>query len=245
MRQNMRIHPKFQVLATLAGVWAYLTAYALGDEIQVAGIVVEHSEVARVLRPPRMLPAVKKDVFDFFAVEKMKAKPVMDTTKKTILLTGDSMSEGLLFAFLPIARRNGHAFYGIPYYGSTTKTYALSDTLPALIRRYRPDYILFTLGGNELFIRRPQDRAQYVRRIKAQAGSIPMIWIGTPNWKRDTGLTDVIRGVFCDGDFFDSSNLTLPRTRDGAHPTRPGSTIWADSIRTWIMRESRFPIELR
>lgn len=214
------------------------------DAIELAGITLEHSDVKKLVRPESATPAVKTKVFDFFAVQKMKAKPAMDKSRKTILLTGDSMTEGLLFAFLPVARRNGHPFYGIPFYGSTTKTYALSDTLPALIRRYKPDYILFTLGGNELFIRNPEKRLEYVQKIKAQAGNIPIVWLGTPNWKKDTGMTEVVMRVFNDDDFFDSRELLLPRARDGAHPTREGSRIWADSIRHWIMEHSRFPIAL-
>ncbi len=244
-KPTTNLPPRFQVLTLLAGIWVYLAGYAMTDKVEVAGILLEHSEIKTLLRPEILRPAVKKNVFDFFAVQKMKAKPVMDKRPKTILLTGDSMSEGLLFAFLPVAQRNGHTFYGVPYYGSTTKTYALSDTLPALIRRYKPDYILFTLGGNELFIRNPEKRLEYVQRIKAQAGNLPIVWIGTPNWKKDTGMTDVIMRVFNDDDFFDSRQIILPRAKDGAHPTREGSGIWADSIRKWIMEQSRFPIALK
>lgn len=174
-------------------------------------------------------------------------KAPMDTTRKTILLIGDSMVECLFPRIAAYTKKNGHKLYAVIWYSSTTEIYGTRTTLKNYIKKYKPDYILFSLGGNELFIRNiRENRQKYVDELISQMGNIPFIWIGPPNWKHDTGINDMISESVPAGCFYlsYSSDQHYDRKKDGAHPTAGSSKLWADRICKWIMTESAHPIRL-
>lgn len=179
--------------------------------------------------------------------EKKPNKNEMDTTKKTILFIGDSMVECLFPRMSAYAKKNGHTFYAVVWYSATTEVYGTRTTVKEYIDKYHPDYILFSLGGNELFIRDiKENRQQYVDEIIRQFGNIPYIWIGPPNWKPDTGINDMIKSSVPEGCFYLSytPDQHYDRKKDGAHPTAASSNQWMDRICKWIMTESAHRIRL-
>ena len=179
--------------------------------------------------------------------EKKPNKNEMDTTKKTILFIGDSMVECLFPRMSAYAKKNGHTFYAVVWYSATTEVYGTRTTVKEYIDKYHPDYILFSLGGNELFIRDiKENRQKYVDEIIRQFGNIPYIWIGPPNWKPDTGINDMIKSSVPEGCFYLSytPDQHYDRKKDGAHPTAASSNLWMDRICKWIMTESAHRIRL-
>lgn len=179
--------------------------------------------------------------------EKKPNKNEMDTTKKTILFIGDSMVECLFPRMSAYAKKNGHTFYAVVWYSATTEVYGTRTTVKEYIGKYHPDYILFSLGGNELFIRDiKENRQKYVDEIIRQFGNIPYIWIGPPNWKPDTGINDMIKSSVPEGCFYLSytPDQHYDRKKDGAHPTAASSNQWMDRICKWIMTESAHRIRL-
>lgn len=179
--------------------------------------------------------------------DKKPNKNEMDTTKKTILFIGDSMVECLFPRMSAYAKKNGHTFYAVVWYSATTEVYGTRTTVKEYIDKYHPDYILFSLGGNELFIRDiKENRQKYVDEIIRQFGNIPYIWIGPPNWKPDTGINDMIKSSVPEGCFYLSytPDQHYDRKKDGAHPTAASSNQWMDRICKWIMTESAHRIRL-
>ncbi len=178
---------------------------------------------------------------------KASGKAAMDTTKKTILFIGDSMVECLFPRMSAYAKKNGHTLYAVVWYSSTTEVYGTRTTLKDYINKFKPDYILITLGGNELFIRDiRQKRQKYVDELIRQMGDIPYVWIGPPNWKDDTGINDMINESVPAGCFYLSytPDQHYDRKKDGAHPKAASSVLWADRICKWIMTKSAHPIRL-
>jgi hypothetical protein len=178
---------------------------------------------------------------------KKQDKAEMDTTKKTILFIGDSMVECLFPRMSAYAKKNGHKLYCVVWYSSTTEVYGTRTTLKDYINKYKPDYILITLGGNELFIRDiRQKRQKFVDELIRQMGNIPFVWIGPPNWKDDTGINDMINESVPPGCFYLSytPDQHYNRKKDGAHPKADSSILWMDRICKWIMTKSAHPIRL-
>ena len=178
---------------------------------------------------------------------KKQDKVEMDTTKKTILFIGDSMVECLFPRMSAYAKKNGHKLYCVVWYSSTTEVYGTRTTLKDYINKYKPDYILITLGGNELFIRDiRQKRQKFVDELIRQMGNIPFVWIGPPNWKDDTGINDMINESVPPGCFYLSytPDQHYNRKKDGAHPKADSSILWMDRICKWIMTKSAHPIRL-
>jgi lysophospholipase L1-like esterase len=96
-----------------------------------------------------------------------------------------------------------------------------------------------------LFIRNIiEDRSGFVKEILKQAGDTKFIWIGPPNWKKDTGINEMLRNEVGEKRFFSSENLKLARANDGAHPTFSAARVWADSIVHWIQHESKYRFKL-
>lgn len=193
-------------------------------------------------------PQKKAKAGDKVPLPKAKSKKVeMDTTSKTILFIGDSMVECLFPRMSAYAKKNGHKLYTVVWYSSTTEVYGTRTTLKDYINKYKPDYILFSLGGNELFIRDiRENRQKYVDELIRQMGNIPYIWIGPPNWKDDTGINDMIRESVPEGCFYLSytPDQHYNRKKDGAHPKADSSILWMDRICKWIMTKSAHPIRL-
>lgn len=172
--------------------------------------------------------------------------PLSDTSSLYILLTGDSMSEGLMFAFEKYAKFNGHKLKTRVWYSSGTRDWGKQDMLTQQIMQFRPDFIIFTLGSNELFVKHPEERLPFIQNIvrAADAAGVPFVWIGPPNWKEDTGIGDLIQKAVGNDRYFLSKHLTFKRAKDGAHPTRESSAVWADTISSWIMHTSRYKNKL-
>lgn len=171
--------------------------------------------------------------------------PKTDTTTQNILLIGDSMAYSLMFRVQNYCNYNHHNLNVVTWVSATTKTYAECDTLEYFVNLYKPTYILFVIGANEMFVRDAYERIDYVNRIIPQTHGIPTIWIGPPNWKEDSGINNMLMSKFGPRQFFLSKKLTFTRIKgDVAHPDRPAGTMWMDSIASWIKTKSIFPIRL-
>lgn len=171
----------------------------------------------------------------------------LDTTKKNILFIGDSMLERLSPRIAAYAEENGHQMNTVIWYGSSTEVWATSGRVKECIQKYCPDYIIISLGGNELFVNDIiARRTKYVKQIVAEFADIPYVLIGPPNWKKDTGINKMIQSVVPKGNFYLSytPDQHYERAKDGAHPTPASAAKWADRICKWIVEESNNPIVL-
>lgn len=173
-------------------------------------------------------------------------RPVeVDTLPKTILFIGDSMLDGLYPRLAAYANANGHTLYAVIWYSSTSEVWGKSDKLKKYINELKPTYIFVSLGANELFVKDiAEKRDKYVKKIIADIGNIPYVWIGPPNWKEDTGINDLIAKNAGPDHFFLTNGMKFPRMKDGAHPTHEAAIGWMDSVVRWMPRHSSHPIRM-
>lgn len=170
-----------------------------------------------------------------------------DTCGKRILFFGDSMVEGLSMRFSDYARENGHTLYTVCWYGSSTTGWASNlDTLQSFLRWSQADYVVVSLGGNELRARDTDFRAGNIRKIQEALGTRPTVWIAPPSWVKNPTITDVICSVVGDGRYFDSTRLKFNRGSDNMHPTFGSSSRWMDSIAVWLSSaQTAHPIQMK
>ncbi|HAS41014.1 MAG TPA: hypothetical protein DCS93_11060 [Microscillaceae bacterium] len=163
-----------------------------------------------------------------------------------ILLAGDSMAgaAGLEYGFRKYAAYNGHRLSVVSQPSSNTILWSSQKKLKAAVTKYKPTFIIVCLGANELFIRGASDRKKYIRDIIKQAGDIPLIWVGPPNWRKDTGINAAIKSVIGNDRFFLSESIKMTRQYDGIHPDINGSVTWTDTVTTWIMYACKHKIRL-
>lgn len=228
---------------TIVAVSAFDSINVMGFELKTSGII------SRITEPyhgsgcqDESVAVADSMVAD---TEKIPFPVPVDTASQRILLIGDSMLEGLSPRLAAYAKQNGHELYTVIWYSSTSQIWGECDTLSTFIRKFRPTYIMVSLGANELFVRdieRKRDR--YVKSILEQIGEIPYLWIGPPNWKEDTGINRLVEKNVAKGAFFLSDGMHFDRARDGAHPTRSSAAEWLDSIARWMPDNCNHPIRL-
>ena len=161
------------------------------------------------------------------------------------MIFGDSMLEWLAKRLCDYTLENGYDLSSIIWYSSSTKLWATTDTLQYFLDRIQPDYVMLCLGGNELFVRDLSKREKYIDTIVKRIGDRPFLWIGPPNWKKDTGINDLIRQRVGEGRFFDSRELELDRAEDNMHPTRSAAALWMDTIAVWLSSsKARHPLKM-
>lgn len=162
-----------------------------------------------------------------------------NSSGERFLLIGDSMNEFLRLRLNDYCIANGHKMECVIWYGATTKQYGTCDTIAHFIRKYRPTYVLLTIGANELFIKDIiTKRTPYVQHIINQLGNIPYVWIGPPNWKNDTGINELILTHVGQSRYFESKKLSFKRCSDGAHPTKSSAFNWMDEIAHFLANDA-------
>ncbi|MFQ3575312.1 MAG: hypothetical protein SNJ77_02645 [Cytophagales bacterium] len=176
-------------------------------------------------------------------VEENSKEP--DTTSQHFLLIGDSMLEGLRRRLFDYCKENNHSMNAVIWYSSSTLWYGNSDTLKHFVKKYNPSYVLISLGTNEQFVKDLDRRDKCIKNITSQIGDIPYIWIGPPSWKKDTGINELIRKNVGEGNYFDSSKLTLARAKDGAHPTKMAAMQWMDSLAVFMNQEAKHRLKMK
>jgi hypothetical protein len=166
--------------------------------------------------------------------------PAPELPKGTLVLhVGDSFAASL---GVPLGKRLKAAGvrYALEYQtASYVPTWAFGEDLPKFIGRYKPDFVIVTLGANEIEIPNPAQRASAVIRLVKELGDRPCLWILPPLWKQDTGFMRVIAENAAPCRILDSTALVgdLPRKRDKIHPNDEGRELWADAVMNWLARE--------
>ncbi len=166
--------------------------------------------------------------------------PIPELPKNTLVLhVGDSFAASL---GLPLGKRFKAA--GVRYIleyetASYVPTWAFGKALPKFIAKYNPDFVMVTLGANEIEITNPEQRAGAVKRLVKELGNRPCLWVLPPLWKADTGFMKVIRDNAAPCRCLDSTALVgdLPRKKDKIHPNEEGREVWAEAVFNWLGRE--------
>ncbi len=149
-----------------------------------------------------------------------KASDKVNEKKQHILLIGDSMAgaAGLEYGFRKYAAHNKHKLTVVSQASSNTAGWSKNKQLKAAIAIHKPTYVIIALGANELFVQDLPQRKKYIKDIISQAGDVPVIWAGPPNWRKDTGINETIGTTVGKGRFFNSANVKIARQHVGIHP---------------------------
>jgi hypothetical protein len=171
-------------------------------------------------------------------------EPVV-AARERILLIGDSMVQNLVPRLADYCLENGHELIPAVWWGSTSMAWGSSSRLDQLLAEHKPTVVMVVLGSSELLtsdIERLGTVA--VRNVLRKVGARPLVWIGPPNWRADSGINAVLARELGAGRFFRSAELALPREADGIHPTREGGDAWVESIVGWLAKESSVTMTL-
>ncbi len=230
-----------------SGLWLIVAVSLIGflvisfvDDISVGGWTIKKAPFSENLLAKEDSVGRNSDFCaDSLAGKVIEAKT--DSVPKSILIFGDSMTLNLALRLAQYAKQNGHTLHSVNWDSSNTKIWADCDTLRHFIRVFDVDYVFISLGSNELYFKNPESRLPYIKRVLEMIDTIPYVWIGPPNWQKDSGINDLLERTCRSGSFFRTDGMELARKKDHIHPTRAASALWVDSIMRW-MPKSAHPI---
>ena len=198
--------------------------------------------------PPPPIESTKQRFWYPFEPE-TNPPPTPPAQSKYIVLAGDSMTEQIRFIFERYAAFNGHRLLTLTWYSSTSMAWEASNRLQLIIDEYQPDFIFFTLGGNEIQSLNQERPRRWAKQLSQTLDSLnlPFIWIATPAWReQDTLYNQTIKNVVgTDRCYLLPPNIKLERMNDGAHPTREAAEIWGQDFSRWFRQQARYAQNLR
>lgn len=171
---------------------------------------------------------------------------LVDSTKHRVMILGDSECGGLCYPLNDYCITNGHELaVSLVWNSATIYTFAYADTLEAIINKYKPTFIFFVVGLNELTTKELKRRKVAADLFMERISGIPYAWIGPANYCEDHGLNKIFQSAADSNAFFMTKNLDLPRGGDGRHPNAKGYRIWMDSIASWISTKARYKLAMK
>ncbi|MEM9694319.1 MAG: hypothetical protein AAGA56_17340 [Myxococcota bacterium] len=168
----------------------------------------------------------------------------LDESPQRILLVGDSMVENLKFTLHHHAAARGHHLTVGIWYASTLQAWAGHSHMGELLSLSRATVVIMVNGASESPSLKDEVRVKLLRQLQRRIGDRPLLWIGPPTTPPFRSYDAWMAGMLPPNTYFPSSRLSLPRERDGIHPTPEAGASWARAIVTWIERTSAHPIAL-
>lgn len=221
----------------LATALAVIFVVAFSDDIVIGDYTVKKAPFDKTL-----LAGESEDLpVDSLIVQRdtvAQVKVETDSLPQSLFIFGDSMTWNLALRLAQYAKANGHTIHAVNWDSSNTKIWADYDTLANQIARYKPTQIFISLGSNELYFKDPKSRLPYIKKILAVIDTIPYVWIGPPNWQKDSGINNLLEATCKPGSFFRSEGMHFDRKADHIHPTRKSSALWIDSIMRWLPKSA-------
>lgn len=213
------------------------------DDIKIGDYTVRKGTFKETLLAdiPEEIPADSLAMLDSLALKEEKVVAEPDTTVKSVMIFGDSMTVLIARRLAAYGQQNGFKVHSITWDGSSTIAWANLDTLNKYIPEFKPDFFFVSLGGNELFLKDVDSRIPHIKKIIDRFEGKPFVWVGPPNWKEDFGYNDMLERTLPKGTFFKSDGIPLDRGPDHIHPTPKAGGLWTDSIMRW-MAHSAHPI---
>ena len=164
-----------------------------------------------------------------------------DTTVHNVLVFGDSMTHHLAMSISKYGTKNHYKVTGVTWESSSIPGWKNSGKIRQYMEMSKPDFIIISLGSNEMELKHFERRIPDVESIVEQLEDIPFVWVGPPLWKEDKGVYAMLEKGVPKGKLFKIETLDIERGPDKVHPTRKGADQWADTLMRWI-RKSSHPI---
>ena len=164
-----------------------------------------------------------------------------DTTIRSVLVFGDSMTHHLSMSIAKYGTKNNYHVTGVSWESSSIPGWAYSGKIKEYIKLSKPDFIIVSLGSNEMELKSFERRIPDIQNLVEQLDTIPYVWVGPPLWKEDKGVYSMLEKSLPAGRLFRTEGIDIERGPDHIHPTKRGADVWADTLMNWI-GESYHPI---
>ncbi|MCH5225809.1 MAG: hypothetical protein J1D77_07390 [Muribaculaceae bacterium] len=239
-----RIPPLLSLwLLLMAALAIFVGVSFIKDDINIGGYNLTKARFPETLLAKEEGMAQRPDTL---LADTLKAQePIVvepDTTVHNILIFGDSMTHNLAMSISKYGTKNHYKVTGVTWESSSIPGWSNSGKIQTYIDQTNPDFVIISLGSNEMELRHFDRRIPDVKKIIDQVGDIPFIWVGPPLWKEDKGVYEMLQSILPAGTLFRiGTDVEIQRGPDHVHPTRRGADAWTDTLMRWI-RTSPHPI---
>lgn len=229
------------ILITVAMV--IFIGVSLCEDIKIGNFTLTKSRFPEVLlakdEQKDNLPEITDTIPSDTIIPKEEIEP--DTTVHSLLIFGDSMTHNLGMSVAKYGTKNNYKVTSVTWESSSIPGWSNSGKIKEYIEMSKPDFIIISLGSNEMGLKHFEKRIPDVSKIVEQVGDKPYVWVGPPLWKEDQGIYKMLEEALPPGMVFRTEGIEIPRGGDKIHPTMRGAEIWADTLMRWISH-SKHPI---
>lgn len=231
---KIKISPAFSLWMLLTIALVIFIGLSFSDDFRIGNHTLSKAYFPETLSPKK--EALPKEDFQEMP-DTMVSIPLAqpDTTVHSVLVFGDSMTHLLAMSISQYGTKNNYHLTSVTWESSSIPGWSNSDKIPKYIEESKPDFIIVSLGSNEMELKHFERRIPDVEKIVAAIGDIPFVWVGPPLWKEDKGVYEMLEKSLPKGVVFRvGEDVDIPRGKDKIHPTRKGAQIWADTLMRWI-----------
>lgn len=241
---RFRVSPIYSLWFLLLVAMLIFVGISFSDDIKIGGHTLKKASFRETLTASAEYQDADslfyQDASLIFETDSVKVNPP-DTTVHSVLIFGDSMTHNLAMSISKYGTKNNYKVTGVTWESSSIPGWSSSGKIKEYIGMSKPDFIIISLGSNEMELKNFDRRIPDVKNIVSQLDSIPFIWVGPPLWKTDKGVYEMLGKALPKGTLYKVDGSVIPRGGDHVHPTRLGADIWADSLMVWI-KNSYHPI---
>lgn len=162
-----------------------------------------------------------------------------------LLVIGDSLEQGLDPHLKQLAAEAAVPYLGRGVLGSRIDQWAKSEWLDTYLEEFQPTLIVVSLGTNDAYLsgdvwlKQAPALTALLSKLRALAPEADIVWIGPPTLPATyagKGVDESFLGRLADDapNYFDSTELSIPRGPDELHPTAAGYAGWAGAIWNWL-----------
>lgn len=244
--KGKRIPPVYGLWLLLTAAMAIFIGLSLAGDISIGGYTLNKARYPEVLLAKEETPEpvvtpveVPVDTLDV-GIEEVPVPA--DTTVHKVLIFGDSMTHNLAMSISKYGTKNNYKVTGVTWESSSIPAWRSSGKIKKYMEMVNPDFVIISLGANEVGLKNFERRIPEVKGIVEELGETPYVWVGPPLWKEDPGIYSMLNQALPAGRLFITGpDMEIPRGPDHIHPTRRGADMWADTLMRW-MAHSPHPI---
>ena len=140
---------------------------------------------------------------------------------------------GLARALGPKFEADGTKYHRDVIESGTIHEFSQNDHLPNLIKSFKPDLVLLTLGANHVphSIDPDKEIGPFLPKLIERVKGIDCYFIAPPIWKPSQAKFNQWLGErVAPCRFYDGSHLDIARRPDKIHPNEKGGEVWADDF---------------
>lgn len=174
-------------------------------------------------------------------VRVLTARPKLNENSR-VLVIGDSLARGMTPHFKTLAEEAEIPLVSLAIPGTRTSQWTDSPELAAALIEFDPTHVFISLGTNDAYTRfTPEEVAEDAAELVAlvEETEAHVIWIGAPalpptsaGANLNPDILAAIREVA--PNYYDSTDLEIPRGPDNLHPTASGYAGWAGALWNWL-----------